>query len=127
MELTECAFENVDPEDRGIGAGNLKLDLPSLPMDSETEGEKWEPWRGWPFWQDELPGMPGTGVQKYHVRRICCQKPLRKCLDTDSPNVAIRAVPLLIVLPAVPPRATRWCRLSRPASTHWRRADTTAD
>merc|ERR1712039_657282 len=63
-------------------------------------GEKY--WRGW-FAREEVadPPSPIYGVDPWDKKKICCNKPFRKCIDIESPNVAIRSSPFLLV-PSAP-------------------------
>ncbi|CAJ1373506.1 unnamed protein product [Effrenium voratum] len=83
--FTDCEFENTHPDDN-----------------------EFEPWRGWPFRginaMEFQPngGLPPDGERE--ITKICCKKPMPKCVTIGEPTVVVRGLPLA-ALPGGMPRA----------------------
>lgn len=109
---TDCAFENTHPEDGGTwkSPGSLLNDLVGGAVD-DIMGKlgKYEPWRGWPFrGVHPTPADPNGGLPpdaSRTITKICCEKPMRKCITIGEPTVVVRALP--IVIPDLAGDATR--------------------
>ncbi|CAK9071230.1 unnamed protein product [Durusdinium trenchii] len=95
--FTDCGFENAHPEDDGLHPPVLDI-FPSA-KDVLGNAMKYEPWRGWPFRTkypmefNDYGGLPPDNERQ--ITKICCNKPLRKCLTIGEPTVVVRLAPIL--------------------------------
>ncbi|CAE7724882.1 unnamed protein product, partial [Symbiodinium pilosum] len=98
--FTDCEFANVHPDDDGF----LKLPLPDVGGMAKKKlmgGLKFEPWRGWPFREEEPMAFdPNGGLpddSQREITKICCSKPMRKCVTIGEPTVVVRGLPATVL------------------------------
>eukprot|EP00434_Breviolum_minutum_P025150 symbB.v1.2.022217.t2/scaffold1962.1/size110877/3 len=106
---TDCAFENTHPDDGGVwkSPGSMLNDLAGGAVDDlMAKGFKYEPWRNWPFRgvhpmvADPNGGLPPDASRT--ITKICCEKPMRKCVTIGEPTVVVRSLhPELVLLEGV--------------------------
>mmetsp|Transcript_21052 Transcript_21052/g.39559 ORF Transcript_21052/g.39559 Transcript_21052/m.39559 type:complete len:203 (-) Transcript_21052:195-803(-) len=95
--LTNCEFANAHPDETGFP----KLPLPDLQgaaMKKLANSMTYEPWRGWPIREAEpMAFNPNGGLPDDSTRsitKICCAKPIKKCLTIGEPTVVVRSIPV---------------------------------
>ncbi|CAE6923752.1 unnamed protein product [Symbiodinium natans] len=101
--FTDCHFANVHPDDDGPLAAWSLMKLPDIGGMIKNKimklmgGAKFEPWRGWPVREEEAMefdpngGLPDDSERE--ITKICCSKPMRKCITIGEPTVVVRALP----------------------------------
>lgn len=109
--LTQCKYEVLEQDDYGKGSknhpepGTVGFELAPFPPPL-PEGEERILKDGDFLGGDETLDFVREPAH-YQARKICCEKPKRKCFDLDSSKVAVRVLPPCIFLPEMEAQMTR--------------------